>query len=332
MEYIDTICQSDNVTISNFLPEKRRGEYAESIMAGLTARKKQISSIFFYDETGSRLFEKITALPEYYLYNTEKKLLREIAPRICRSFEGIDIVEIGSGDCSKISILLEAIPASRRESVRYVPVDISYSAVRESADIISERFPRIEFNGLVADFLDQLHRIPAASGRFFCFFGSTLGNLSREQSLVYLMTLREEMSPGDNLLLGMDMVKDREIMERAYNDSSGITAEFNRNILRVANKLAGTDFNPGAFRHVAFYNEDLSRIEMHLEAGREMKIRSPRFEDSIFIAERERIHTENSHKFTREQLEVMVESAGLRIREFYTDSREWFSLLLIVRE
>jgi len=325
-------CNGVRTEIRNLLAGDHEEEYLQCILEGLTAEKKYIPSIFFYDETGSRLFEKITALPEYYLYNTEKEILKEISPKICSSFEGIDIVEIGSGDCSKISLLLSSIPPSKRNSIRYVPVDISCSALNDSADIISERFPRIEFSGIVADFLKQMDRIPEASGRFFCFFGSTIGNLSSKQVLLYLSGLRKVMSPGDNLLLGVDMVKDRKILEEAYNDSSGITAEFNRNILNVVNDLAGTDFDPDQFGHLAFFNEDKSRIEMHLEAGKDMEIKSPHLRESITVRKGERIHTENSHKFSREQIEMMIESTGLRIKEFYTDSRQWFSLILIIRD
>jgi len=326
------ICTDSNIRINNLLEGNRRERYLNDILDGLTADRKYISSIFFYDEKGSKLFEKITALPEYYLYDAEKKLLKEIAPEICSSFQGIDIVEIGSGDCSKISLLLASIPPSRRETVRYVPVDISYSALRESAGIISERFPRIEFTGIVADFLNQMDRIPEADGRFFCFFGSTIGNLSAEQALMYMKGLRGAMAPGDNLLLGVDMVKDRHIIESAYNDSEGVTAEFNRNILNVVNSIADTDFNPEGFRHLAFFNNDKSRIEMHLEAAGNMKISTHHLKEVIVLEKGERIHTENSHKFSREQIEMLIESAGLRVREFYTDDREWFSLVLVVRE
>ncbi|MBD3424271.1 MAG: L-histidine N(alpha)-methyltransferase, partial [Candidatus Latescibacteria bacterium] len=233
---------------------------------------------------------------------------------------------------SKISILLGSIPRSRRATVRYMPVDISYSALRDSADIISERFPRIEFNGLVADFLNQMEHIPTGQGRFFCFFGSTLGNLSSGQAQLYLSGLAEVMDPGDNLLLGVDMVKDQKVLESAYNDSRGITAEFNRNILRVANRLAGTDFVPETFKHIAFFNQEYSRIEMHLEAKLDMIISSPHLSSGIPIKKGERIHTENSHKFTPGQLELMIESAGLRIEKLYTDPKKWFSLILIVRD
>lgn len=326
------ICAGESSQIRNLLVGDRKKQHLQDILKGLTAERKYISSIFFYDEAGSRLFEKITALPEYYLYNTEKEILKGIAPEICESFEGIDIVEIGSGDCSKISILLNAIPEHRRESIRYVPVDISYAALRDSADIIEERFPRIEFSGLVADFISQMDRIPGAAGRFFCFFGSTIGNLSRGGALDYLTGLHDVMAPGDNLLLGVDMVKDMEIIERAYNDGEGITARFNRNILKVINSLAETDFDPEAFNHVAFFNRKLSRIEMHLEATRDMEVKTPHLKQGIILRKGQRIHTENSHKFTREQIEVMLRSAGLVIKNFYTDSNKWFSLILAGRD
>ncbi|HMA76494.1 MAG TPA: L-histidine N(alpha)-methyltransferase [Candidatus Krumholzibacteriaceae bacterium] len=326
------IYAGSRIEIKNLLGQSSRENDLRDIIRGLRGDRKKISSVFFYDELGSRLFERITALPEYYLYNTERKILREISPEISGSFDRIDIVEIGSGDCSKISILIGSIPESRRASIRYVPVDISCSALKESADIISERFPLIEFYGLAADFLSQIDRIPDSSGRFFCFFGSTIGNLNKDQALAYLTDLQGVMNSGDNLLLGVDMLKDRKILERAYNDSEGVTAEFNRNILNVVNKKAGTDFDPKRFQHVAFFSDEHSRIEMHLEALEDMEIRTPHLDKSIPIEKGERVHTENSHKFSRQQIVTIIESAGLRIKRIYNDSRKWYSLILIVKD
>ncbi|MDZ7860389.1 MAG: L-histidine N(alpha)-methyltransferase [Candidatus Krumholzibacteriota bacterium] len=326
------IYAGSRIKIRSLLDGNSREKNLKDIISGLTGERKQISSVFFYDEVGSRLFERITALEEYYLYDMEKKILREISPEICGSFDGMDIVEIGSGDCSKISILIGSIPESKRAAIRYVPVDISYSALKKSADIISERFPLIEFYGLAANFLSKIDRVPESSGRFFCFFGSTIGNLDRDQALVYLTDLQEVMNSGDNLLLGVDMIKDRKILELAYNDRDGITAEFNKNILNVVNKKAGMDFDPELFQHVAFFNDQHSRIEMHLEAVEDMEIRTPHLNKRIPIGKGERIHTENSHKFSREQVVMMIERAGLRIKRIYTDSRKWYSLILIVKD
>ncbi len=323
---------SPSVTIDNFLPRNRNDVHPDEILAGLTGDKKYISSIFFYDETGSRLFEAITQLPEYYLYHTELELLSEVAPLVCSSKQCVDIVEIGSGDCSKISILLEAIPPAGRKTVRYIPVDISPSALEKSSRMLNSRFPGVEFHGVAANFIDQLNFIPEGNRRFFCFLGSTLGNLSSQQSLRFLRRIRENMHPGNELLMGLDMVKDTGVLERAYNDSAGVTAEFNLNILKVVNRHAGTNFDPDDFLHVAFYNPAHSRIEMHLKANRDVEVESPHLEERIVVRRGEMIHTENSHKFTRKQIHRLAERAGLTIREIFTDRREWFSLVYLVRK
>jgi L-histidine N-alpha-methyltransferase len=322
----------DAVTITDSLPQLQKNEYVKDILNGLNQRKKHISSLFFYDEAGSKLFQEITGLPEYYLYHVEKKLLREITPEFCKSLEFVDIVEIGSGDCSKISILLESIPRHWRESVRYIPIDISRAAIEQSAEVLKERFPQIEVHGIVANFINQLHLIPECTDRLFCFLGSTMGNLSEKLARQYLIRIKEVMCAGNTLLLGLDMIKDIEVLERAYNDRGNVTARFNKNVLKVVNRLTGTNFDPDDFQHVAFYNQELSRIEMHLEAKRDLDITSPHLEESIVIKRGERIHTENSHKFSERQIHQMAKKAGLTIKRIFTDEKKWYSLIEMVKE
>ncbi len=315
----------------NHLIEIKREEVVRSLIDGLNAPRKRIPSIYFYDASGSKLFEQITQLPEYYLSRTEKRLLHQLAPHLFDKPGQLNIIEIGSGDCSKISILLSAIPKSRRRDICYLPVDVSGDAIHESAKKLQRLFPEIRIHGLVADFTRQMHLIPRGKN-MFCFLGSTIGNLSREQRSRFFHDLGRIMSSGDVLLLGVDLIKPVDILEKAYNDEQGITAAFNRNILNVVNDLTGTDFDPEAFDHLAFYNPRRYRIEMHLQANKAMRIVNPVMNCRIRIEKGETIHTENSRKFTLADIRESAATAGLFIKDHITDNKGWYSLMRLLKE
>lgn len=318
---------TEQVSISNLLTQQDKEETIREIFTGLSSDRKYIPSRFFYDAEGSALFEKITTLPEYYPTRTEKAILENISSEIAGDAGHIEIVELGSGDCTKISILLDAIPTKMMSSVKYYPVDISESSMHKSAARLTDKFHGLQVHGMLADFMNHLDSLPGKDQRLVCFFGSTIGNLSREQAIEFLSGLSEMMHGGDSLLVGFDMVKEIDILEAAYNDSQGITATFNRNILTAVNNIAGTVFNPGRFRHLAFYNAAKMRIEMHLEALADMEIHSPHFLNVIHLRKGETIHTENSHKFTGELIHTMAGAAGLQVRNIFTDKKGWFSLV-----
>ncbi|MBS0011855.1 MAG: L-histidine N(alpha)-methyltransferase [Bacteroidales bacterium] len=318
---------TEQVSISSLLTQEDKEQTIREIFTGLSSDRKYISSRFFYDAEGSALFEKITTLPEYYPTRTEKAILENISSEIIGEGGHIDIVELGSGDCSKISILLDAIPPGMMSSVKYYPVDISESSIIKSSESLSNKYPGLQINGLLADFMNHLDGLPGEDKRLVCFFGSTIGNLTREQSIEFLTGIREMMHGGDSLLVGFDMVKARDILETAYNDSQGITEAFNKNILKAVNNIAGTHFQPELFRHLAFYDPAKMRIEMHLEALADMEIHSPDFRHDIHISKGETILTENSHKFTGELIYEMAENAGFKVRNIYTDKKGWFSLV-----
>jgi L-histidine N-alpha-methyltransferase len=319
--------EQENCEVKNHLPHVDMTSVEEEIIEGLTCKNKRISSVHFYDAEGSRLFEEITTLPEYYPARTEKDLLEELSRRLGGTLKHIDIVELGSGDNSKISILLDAVPPDKLDSLRYIPVDVSLSAIEESVDDLVDSYPGLTIHGMAADFTKQLHRIPDGEKRLFCFLGSTIGNLSRDESIEFLRSLRNVMREGDTLLVGFDMIKDKGTLERAYNDSRGVTAEFNKNILNVANDILGTNFDPDKFEHVAFYSDEYSRIEMHLRALEDLEITCPKLTDPIRIERGEMIHTENSHKFSEEMIEELAAGAGLKIQDWTTDSNQWFYLV-----
>ena len=319
------------ITIQNHLPTIDRETRIGSIHDGLTSDPKRISSMYFYDARGSRLFEEITRQPEYYPTRIEKGLVKEAASTMQDEMKDLDLVEIGSGDCSKISILLDEVKPADMGTIRYVPVDVSQAALEDSADKLGQRYPDLSIHGVAADFNQQLHLIPPADKRVICFFGSTLGNLSPTESRQIFRGLRTIMQPDDTLWLGVDLVKPREVLEEAYNDRRQVTAAFNRNILNVVNQVAGTDFEPDAFEHVAFYREEASRVEMHLQAREDMVVTSPHFAEDISIQQQERIHTENSQKFTVQHISDLANRTGLAVERTIMDEKKWFSLMQLAR-
>ena len=193
------------------------------------------------------------------------------------------------------------------------------------------KYPGIKIHGIVADFMSQLEVIPKKSKKVFCFLGSTIGNLSMENAQKFLKKLSQIMNKGDLLLLGLDMVKNKKILENAYNDTKNVTEKFNKNILNVVNKHIKSDFDPEKFEHVAFYNEELSRIEMHLKATCDLNIDCLSLKSNIVIRKDETIHTENSYKFTERDIASLAKAANLEIQEIFTDENKWFSLVQLIK-
>lgn len=316
-----------NTTIKNHLPNIGIESVEDEIFRGLKANHKYISPKYFYDKKGSELFEEITKLDEYYPTRTEKSILSTVANKLNLDFSNISIIELGSGDASKIRLILDQIPKDLIGKVRYYPIDISQSAIEKSSEILSNEFPTISINGIVADFLHQKIWVPDSCNKLFCFFGSTIGNMNISEIKEFMELLGSEMETGDSLLLGMDMVKDLDVLEKAYNDEKGITAEFNINILNVLNNLVGTNFNPEEFEHLAFYNTDNERIEMHLRAMNDVIIKFNSGNDEVYIKNGETIHTENSYKFNDQSIRYFGLWAGLKVENILNDENHWFNLV-----
>jgi L-histidine N-alpha-methyltransferase len=330
MNFSSRVIKDENkIHISNHLPEIGKDSLVREILNGLCSEPKNISSKYFYNAAGSKLFEDITRLPEYYQTRTEIKLIKEAASRL--QLENTDIIEIGSGDCRKISVLLNQLPSESIKTIRYIPIDLSQSALEESTGILSGMYPDLNIHGIVADFIHTEKIIPDGRRRFFCFFGSTIGNYHPSEALKFLNHFNSSMNSGDRLLLGLDRVKDKQYLERAYNDKSNITAKFNKNILNVVNNIAETDFNEDDFDHLAFFNESLNRIEMHLVAKRKVVISSPHLNNVLLIQPDETIHTENSYKFTDADIENFQDHSGLIIEDTVTDDDNWFSLVQFIK-
>ena len=317
--------------IEDFMTEVGESSIREKLVTCLKSNPKTIPCTFFYDQDGSELFERITKLEEYYPPKIEIPLLRSTARKFNGVLKDCDIVELGSGDCSKISVFLDEVPEESRQTIVYYPVDVSREAIEKSGRILRKKYPEMGLHGINADFLEHIEKIRGRRKRLFCFFGSTIGNMTEVKAMEFLKNLDRVMNKKDRLLLGMDMVKDIDVIERAYNDSQGITAKFNKNILKVTNSHLGTDFNPDDFEHVAFFNKTYSRIEMHLRAKRDLEVTSPLLKESIILKKGEMIHTENSHKYTVGHIRKMADAAGLFLANIYTDEKKWFSLAEMVK-
>jgi len=316
----------NRISITNLLQEIGPEEVREEIVTGLLTEQKSISSKYFYNREGSLLFEEITRLEEYYPTRTEKEILRQIAPELMSSYRAYDIIEMGPGDHSKISILLNAGRGLNLPSIRYLPLDISQPAIRDSAESLVGTFPNLHVEGYAVDFMSQFEPIRRKQPALICFFGSTIGNFEWNESLALLKNISLQMKQGDVLLLGTDMVKSEKVLHAAYNDALGITAAFNKNILNTVNQLIQTDFQTSDFDHLAFFNEEKSRIEMHLVARRDLSVHSPYFRGDLQLVKGETLHTENSHKYSSRHIHEMGLASGLKLHQTHMDERGWFAL------
>jgi L-histidine N-alpha-methyltransferase len=308
----------------------RREALAADVRRGLGARPRSLPPKYFYDATGSKLFEEITRLPEYYLTRAEAALLEEWAPALMRSLAPRDVVELGSGFSLKTRRLL----AAREHAVplRYTPIDVDETTVAVAADRLMSEDPALEVHAVIGDFERHLGHVPPAVGRrLVLFLGSTIGNLDPGARHALLTQVRTLLGRGDRLLLGVDLVKDVAILEAAYNDAAGVTARFNRNILEVVNRSLDADFEPEAFRHHAWFNAGESRIEMHLVSDAAQTARVRALGLVVDLEPGETIWTESCYKFTRASVEAMLEGAGLTLDGWHTDAAERFALALAVR-
>ena len=301
---------------------------ADDVRRGLSAPQKFLLPKFFYDETGSNLFEQITELPEYYPTRTELSILNDIAADLIKRVSPHDLVELGSGSSTKTRGLLDI--GYSMVLARYIPFDVSQTIVESACEDLQRRYPNLALHGVIGDFERHLGLIPPAEGRrLVLFIGSTIGNLEPPERLELLTGIRKLLSPGDFLLLGMDMVKDITVLEAAYNDAAGVTAAFNLNILSVINNALQADFNVEEFRHHAHYNHELDRIEMHLYARSDQSIHITDLDMTVEVGKGESIWTESSHKFTRETAMSMIHEAGMSLDTWYTDPLDYYGLALI---
>lgn len=304
---------------------------AADVIAGLSASPKWLPPKHFYDDAGSRLFEQITDLPEYYPTRSERSILESAGPGLLAELRPAEILELGSGSSSKTRVLLASTAAEQHVRL-YLPFDVSEGIVRETAAALIDDFPYLSVHGVIGDFERDLPKVPQAQGpRLVLFLGGTIGNLHPPERTAFLTQVRQVMGNDGHALIGMDVVKDAAIIQRAYDDAAGVTAAFNRNVLRVINRELDADFDADAFEHVALLNAGASRIEMHLEAPSEQHVRIGALDLDVTLAAGERIWTEASYKFTRESAETAFADAGLKLERWTTndDPTTRFALALV---
>jgi len=295
-------------------------DFAAELTAGLRARPRSVSPKWFYDAEGSRLFERICELPEYYPTRTELALLDRFAPEMARLIgAGAEIVEFGAGASVKVRVLLDALTAPRR----FVPVDISGEHLVQAAAQLRADYPGVAIQPLAADFTAELQLPPAAGRRVGFFPGSSIGNFEPDAAEQLLQRFRGWLA-GGGLLIGVDLVKDPGVLHAAYNDARGVTAEFNLNLLARANRELGADFDLSAWAHSAFYHPLFRRIEMHLVSRRRQLVHlaGERFE----FDEGDSVHTENSYKYTVAGFQALAQRAGFEPVKVWTDAARRFSL------
>jgi len=315
---------------SHLAPDAFDEALRSDVRAGLTAEPKTLPPKWFYDERGSKLFDEITRLPEYYPTRTERSILAREAPRIAELTQTRTLVELGSGTSEKTRLLLNAF-AGAGTLRGYVGFDVDEVTLSQASAVLAAEHRGLEVAGVVGDF--EKH-VPLLSGtgsgpRMIAFLGSTIGNLEPGPRAAFLRDIRAALRPGDTFLLGIDLVKDPARLVAAYDDAAGVTAEFNRNVLRVINAGLGADFDPDAFEHVALWDEVHERIEMRLRASRAMRVTVPALEDLVVpFASGEQMRTEVSTKFRRAGLEDELGAAGLKANGWFTDQHEDFALSL----
>jgi L-histidine N-alpha-methyltransferase len=301
---------------------------ADDVLDGLTRPFKEIPPKHFYDSRGSALFERICELPEYYPTRTEMAILEASAAAIVDAAASVELVELGSGATAKARLLLDAMGDCAR---RYVPVDVSERMVREAAVALVDDYEGLEIHGVVGDFQRHLDRVPrpiAGEPRLVALLGGTIGNFPPGSRRSLLRDVAALLDPDDHFLLGTDLVKDPAIIEAAYDDVQGVTAEFNRNVLHVMNRELGADFEPDAFDHVAFFDRRREWVEMRLRARRPMTVCVTELDLQVEFAAGEELRTEISAKFTRRRIERDFAAAGLELRGWYTDPEELFAVTL----
>ncbi len=312
------------------LESHRRDVTAElraDVREGLTADQKWLPPKWFYDAEGSKLFEKITALPEYYPTRSEREVLAARAAEVAERTGAHTLVELGSGSSEKTRLLLDALTAHGTLEA-FVPMDVSETALAEAAAAITADYPKLEVRGVVGDFTQHLQLLPGTAPRVVAFLGGTIGNFLPDERAEFLHSVRDVLGEGEWLLLGTDLVKDRETLERAYDDAAGVTAAFNRNVLRVINAELGADFDPDEFDHVAYWNADREWIEMRLRARRRTEVRIPGADLIVPFAEGEHIRTEVSAKFRPGGVEAELNAAGFALERWWTDSQQRFGVSL----
>jgi len=318
-------------SLSNYLAaDSAAHALRKDVREGLCRTPKSLPPKWFYDSVGSDLFDQITRLPEYYPTRAEAQILRTRSPAIARASGADTLVELGSGTSEKTRMLLAALRDSG--SLRkFVPFDVDAGVLEAAGEALGSEYPDLEIGAVCGDFEEHLAKIPSGGRRLFVFLGSTIGNLTAGPRAEFLAVLAEVLEPGDSLLLGTDLVKDADRLVRAYDDSAGVTARFNRNVLAVVNRELDANFDIDAFAHVARWNAGQERVEMWLRTGTAQHVSIDALDVSVDFAAGEEMLTEVSCKFRPEGVGKELDKAGLRRTHWWTDPAQDFGLSLAVK-
>ncbi|WP_329378224.1 L-histidine N(alpha)-methyltransferase [Streptomyces sp. NBC_01716] len=311
--------------LTRTLPEDATGAALRAdVLHGLTRSPKSLPPKWFYDARGSELFEEITTLDEYYPTRAEREILLARAPEIAAATGARTLVELGSGSSEKTRHLLDELPVPHA----YVPVDVSESALTGAAESLLAERPGLQVHALIADFTKELELPDTPGPRLVAFLGGTIGNLLPDERSDFLASVRAMLVPGDALLLGTDLVKDEAVLVKAYDDASGVTAAFNKNVLAVVDRELGADFDPADFDHVALWDSDQRWIEMRLRARRALTVKIPELDLVVAFAAGEEMRTEVSAKFTEDTVRTELAGAGMELAHWWTDEAGRFALSL----
>jgi len=302
---------------------------ASAVRSGLSSTPKRLPSWLFYDEAGSALFEQITTLPEYYLTRTERSIFESFAGEMLEAAgSDLTLVELGAGTASKTCVLVEEL-LQRQKRALFYPIDVSPSALQEAVNQLGRQFPQLRVNPIVADYTGGVEALNRILGRkLVLYIGSSIGNFEPDESVRMLRRIRRSLRAGDAFLLGADFAKSAKILIPAYDDAEGVTAAFNKNILARLNRELGADFDPDAFRHVALWNRQCSRMEIYLESLCEQRVFLPMLDMDVSFSAGERIHTENSYKYTMDMVEAILRESGFKLEHTWTDRQKWFGVHL----
>ncbi len=330
----------ERLTLHRLSSGERKADFAADVRRGLLSRPKSLPPKYFYDRLGSFLFEAICELPEYYVTRAESEILEASAGEMAAALEPpLRLIELGSGSSTKTRLLIEAI-LDRQEALEYLPIDISRAVLEESAYSLLERYPPLTVRAVSADYERALEFIaagdreadPGPAGRhrtLAIFLGSSIGNLDEPQAVSLLRKIRAVLQPGDGLLLGADLKKSEEILVPAYDDALGVTAAFNLNVLGRINRELGGEFDLRKFEHRALFNPEQSRIELHAVSRERQTIPVRGLGLTVEFEEGESIHTENSYKYSREQLAELARAGGLELNRTWHDEGHRFSVNLL---
>ncbi|HEY3759631.1 MAG TPA: L-histidine N(alpha)-methyltransferase [Solirubrobacteraceae bacterium] len=318
----------ESIRIDSHLDAVQERSLAEDVLDGLTRPFKELPPKHFYDARGAELFDQICELPEYYPTRAERAILERTATELAMLTGAVELVELGSGTAAKTRVLLDALHGAGTLQ-RYVPVDVTESMVRDCAERLTEEYPGLRVHGVIGDFERHLDGVPPAIGpRIVAFLGGTVGNFQPGSRRRFLRSIGRLLGPDDHLLMGTDLVKDPGVLEAAYDDEQGVTAEFNLNVLRVLNRELDADFDPDDFDHVALFDTDHEWIEMRLRSRREHTTLVRALDLPVHFDAGEEVRTEISAKFTPERLQGDLSAAGLELVRWFTDPDELFALTL----